>query len=463
MSKNSDAIVAELRALIEKSKGEKLSQPDEQRGAQLFRDLIQAGGKAQVAAFELLTDLPWFVPVSGTVEAWPGISPARKKTFLAALRQLTSEAGRRARLSIARGLYKVDPDAAFKVLSGTLGEMRQNSGLEPKDRQIVFNVLVGKNKPWLLQLDLATIKPAEAKLFAQVALECAGFASPPSAINLIQWAKPYATLSDLSEPAQSELAKTFRKWSSRWRKQLSEEPLPSPIAEAVQVREPVQTNREAPTHHPSPGTPTEERHSAKGALRNEPEQHIAKPHVRKKSVDQRPHREKNHQIRKVDPSSATRAGSDIPELLGQLEVQFHQLKSELQTVKDQLKQNHPRKAEAPIPPSKEVDKLRQDNQRLAGMIEELRTTLRDLTEKDFEHAVSRRADTETPVTDPLEQFKSLLSLRLRDQITNFQAINRERHIDALPVLLENLLTTLEQHGIDLSSIEEVPAPARKRF
>ena len=56
-------------------------------------------------------------------------------------------------------------------------------------------------------------------------------------------------------------------------------------------------------------------------------------------------------------------------------------------------------------------------------------TLNDLASQNFDQAVSSKADTEAPVTDPVEQYKALLTLRLREQIVNFQTLNRENHTD----------------------------------
>ena len=62
------------------------------------------------------------------------------------------------------------------------------------------------------------------------------------------------------------------------------------------------------------------------------------------------------------------------------------------------------------------------------------------------------------MTDPVDQFKSFLTLKVREQIVNFQTLNRENNVDALPLLLDNILRTLQEGGIDLENIE---APPRK--
>ena len=116
-----------------------------------------------------------------------------------------------------------------------------------------------------------------------------------------------------------------------------------------------------------------------------------------------------------------------------------------------------------IETGKEVGKLREENARLTETVTALRETLSDLASENFDQAVSRRIDTGEPVTDPVEQYKSLLTLRIREQIVNFQTLNRENNVDALPLLLDNILRTLQESGIDLENIETPPPQARRRY
>ena len=150
MAKNFQPLIDELRVIIENSRIGRLSSADEQKGAALFKELVTSGGKPLSSALELLGDLPWFVPVNGALEAWPQLTPAKQRSFFAALKPLESEASRRMRLSIARGLHKLDPSSALKLIVATLQSLRTETGLDPKDRQIFYSVLIGKNKPWLV-------------------------------------------------------------------------------------------------------------------------------------------------------------------------------------------------------------------------------------------------------------------------------------------------------------------------
>jgi archaellum component FlaC len=161
-----------------------------------------------------------------------------------------------------------------------------------------------------------------------------------------------------------------------------------------------------------------------------------------------------------------RRGSDISDLLRQIDSHFQGLRNELQTVRNQLKQSSPQSRQiesAPAGISKEIAKLREENSQLAETVRQLRETLSELATEDFEEAVSRKADTDSPVTDPLEQYKSLITLRLREQIVNFQELNPDKHVDGLPLLLDNILRTLLENGVDLTNIETPPTTAKRRY
>jgi hypothetical protein len=463
MPKNFQPLIDELRIIIENSRNGRLSPADEQKGAALFKELVMSGGKALSGALELLGDLPWFVPVNGALEAWPQLSPAKQRNFLAALKPLESDASRRMRLSIARGLHKIDASSALRLIVATLQSLRTENGLESKDRQIFSSVLIGKNKPWLLQLDLKSLKPSEAQLLALTAIECSASANPPSVVSVIQWAKPFQPLSAIPEPVQQELAKTLGKWSSRWQKQLAEQDLPPFLSEIIQAKlakAPNQPQEQRPprvarSHPPEPAQHPRQplRHPQVHQPGKSPSSPV-NPDQSEKMYRQRP--VPNHQ----------RPIPDLSDLLKEVEAHFNYLREELQTARNQLRQTHlPAKSTDthPVETGKEVGKLREENARLTETVRALRETLNDLASQNFDQAVSRKADTEAPVTDPVEQYKSLLTLKLREQIVNFQTLNRDNHVDAIPLLLDNILRTLQESGIDLENIEPPPPPARRRY
>lgn len=466
MPKNFQPLIDELRIIIENSRKGRLSPADEQKGAALFKEFVMSGGKALSGALELLGDLPWFVPVNGALEAWPQLSPIKQRNFLAALKPLESDASRRMRLSIARGLHKIDASAALKLIVATLQSLRTENGLEPKDRQIFFSVLIGKNKPWLLQLDLKSLKPSEAQLLALTAIECSASASPPSVVAVIQWAKPFQPLNTIPEPVQQELAKTFGKWNPRWQKQLAGQELPPILSEVIKAKltkVPNQlleqrTGAVARTHSPEPL-----QHS--GQHSRHPQVHQPrKSHPLAVDTNQP---EKSYRQKSEKPlPNHQRPIPDLSDLLKEVEAHFNLLREELQFVKNQLRQSQiPAKQTDThsTETGKEVGKLREENARLTETVRVLRETLNDLASQNFDQAVSRKADTEAPVTDPVEQYKSFLTLKLREQIVNFQTLNRENHVDGIPLLLDNILRTLQESGIDLENIEAPPPQARRRY
>ena len=472
MSKNFQPIIDELRNLIETSRNNRLTPAEEQKEATLFKVLITTGGKALSGVLELIGDLPWFIPVNGILEAWPELTPTKQRNFLSALKLLEFEAARRIRFSIARGLYRVDPASALKLLVTTLQTNRTENGLELRDRQVFCNVLIGKNKPWLLQIDLKVLKPADGKLLALTAIEASAGANPPAAMAVIQWAKSLQPLIDLPEPVQQELAKSFRKWSGRWQKELAGEELPPVLNEAVQAKLAKAAQEtfleRQPERQPTPYLKGE-------APAPEPQPQQQQPYPKRspcsgippnQEQNSRQQRSKGQRQEKPAPQSQRR-GSDISDLLKQIESQFRDLRTELQTVKNQLKQTPSQPKQRDSAPYKgsnrEIAELREENAQLAETVRQLRETLSELAAEDFEEAISRKADTNAPVTDPLEQYKSLLTLRLREQIVNFQELNWEKHVDGLPLLLDNLLHTLQENDIDLTNIEAPSPPVKRRY
>ena len=469
MAKNFQPLIDELRIVIENSRTGRLSPADEQKGAALFKDLVMSGGKPLSSALELLGDLPWFVPVNGALEAWPQLTPAKQRAFFAALKPLESEASRRMRLSIARGLHKLDPTSAVKLIAATLQNLRTETGLDLKDRQIFYSVLIGKNKPWLLQLDLKSLRPAEAKLLALSAIECAVTANPPAAVAVIQWAKPFQPLTTLPEPLQHELAKSFKKWSSRWQKQLEEADLPPILNEILQTKfsKPAEERPDAPIQEsPRPLNTHESVQHPHQQNRRRPQQQQSRSQATGPGPSENRHeKSQRHRLERPAPSAQT-SGPDVSDLLKQIQAQFNDLRGELLNARNQALRAYQPPKQGEVHGSetnKEFGKLREENERLKEAVSALRETLSDLASHNFDEAVSRRADTGAPVTDPVEQYKSLLTLRVREQIVNFQSLNREQNVDALPLLLDNILRTLQERGIDLENIETPPPQARRKY
>jgi hypothetical protein len=443
MQKDFDPLLNELRTIADRSKNSRLTAEEEQKGVELVRDLLSAGGKTLTRTLELFGSLPWFIPVNGTIAAWPKLSQAKRRAYLAALKDLQSDPSTRIKFSLARGLYKVDSNAGTKLILETISAIRAEKGLDPKDRRAFFNVLLGKGKPWLSQIELKTLKQGDAELLTIAAIECAVGAGPASTIPVVEWAKAAHLLDQLPESVQQEFAAAVRKWNVRWRKRLDREGLPPIIAAAVQVKDGDTRDKQRP--------PTQQSRSS------------AEPPAPKTT------RAEETRPQTKQPEKQPAQKNEIAHLLKQLEVHFQNLRNDLQAAKNQLiqAQQNPKQLRK-LPPAEEstqdeVDQLRHENARLSETVKQLQETLSDLANEDFDHAVSRKADTEEPVTDALEQFKSLLGLRLRERLADFQRLNPQQHVDGLPLLLETLLQTLQENGIDLSNLETPVTEVRKRY
>lgn len=451
--------------MTEKAKAGRLAAADEQAGASSFRDLVLGGGKSLAAALDLLNELPWYIPVNGTVDAWAQLTPARKRSFLAALRPLQTEVALRMRLSIARGLFKVDPESTLKLIVSTLGEMHKSGNLQGRDRSAVANVLIGKTKPWLFQLDLSKLKAADAKLIAVCALEACTAASPPAAFSVIEWAKPYAEVSALNGEARSELTRGLAKWAGRWQRQIAKLDLPDDVRAQVGAVKSSPPQPAAPDSASGTPAPVPTPSADPDAL--PPAQSQAPPSRGKASKPEAPrHAARPAPAQKTPQRPAVKDNLAISELLRQVEHRFEQVKGELHAARQQLRNLTPVNGSSggsPPAHSSELHKLREENSRLTEEVQQLRSTLDELAADRFDVAISRRADTGQPENDPLSQYQSLLTLKLRDEIMRFQALNRENHLDGLPLLLENVINVLEAHGIDLSNIQPPPAPAKRRY
>jgi hypothetical protein len=286
------------------------------------------------------------------------------------------------------------------------------------------------------------------------AIECSVGANPPSAVAVMKWARPWQPLTALPDWLQQELARTFRKWSSRWQKQLPLEDLPPLIQEALA---------------PKLAKPTESADQSGPAAR--PQESAREPrqppthqqrHYPAKSVDSgRP--DKRSEKTQAPPQKAI---PEVAELLRHLQSHFNDLRDELETARKRLERTQPipkPKEPHPIEAGRELTKLRDENAQLNETITQLRETLSELANDNFNEAISRKVDTDQPITDPVEQYKSLLTLRIREQIVNFQILNPEHRSDGLPLLLDNIFRTLQESGIDLTNIEPPSPPIRRRY
>ncbi len=221
----------------------RMSPANETHTSDLLR-LALLGGKPEINdALDAISKIPWPISVTGLNAAWSEMKPYGRRLFVTGMKGplFEGEIGRRIRLSLTRGLVKVDEPQAAKWASAIAAEMLGEDGvLTTRDRQSFFNVLVGKGKPWLLRLALDGLKDSEvAPLLAAAVSTIFGGGCPPfTQSNLLQWLIKTDKIQLLGERSQQTIVQSIKKWPGRLLRDFRTLPatLPEVIAAAFAER-----------------------------------------------------------------------------------------------------------------------------------------------------------------------------------------------------------------------------------
>jgi hypothetical protein len=162
----------ELVTLAARAKSTRLSPGDEERAIALLKESMLDGKNGIARVLESLSNFSWLVAVRGVETVWSELKPAARTQFLKGLADQESEGARRIRLSLARALFKQDVQVAIKIAAAVAKQMVKNGGetISGSDAQIFSNVFIGKAKPWVAQLSLNELKPAEADAIVRCAI-----------------------------------------------------------------------------------------------------------------------------------------------------------------------------------------------------------------------------------------------------------------------------------------------------
>lgn len=210
-----------------RSQRARLSLEEEALAGTLLKGIL-LGGRAEVArAIKIIPSLPWIITVQGTAAAWPEMKPSFRSQLLAGLAKSEDEGAARVRLSLARGLFKVDSAATMKLILLTLKVMRDKSTglLMGKGAPLFANVLIGRGKAWALQLPTSDLKPAELDLLINAALHAAFHApqAPITQLSILRWAGAMDRLSGRPEALTQLITRGIAKWSGKWQHSLRKE------------------------------------------------------------------------------------------------------------------------------------------------------------------------------------------------------------------------------------------------
>jgi len=477
-AKGIDPLLPEaLKALAEASRAQRLPASEEERAAGMLKTLLTGGRAGITAAIEPLVALPWIVSVHAASDVWPSLSAPMRRHLLTSLGKEESEPARRLRLSLARALFKLDPATGLKLAATTAAELKEpeTGAYSAKHRQIFFNVLIGKGKPWLLQFPLAELKGAEADALLHGAIETFPLCVPLSQLSILRWAHGADRLKKLAPGDMETVAQSVRRWNAKLQRQLKAEvdPLPESIAavlkpEALQPApepqpgakptEPDTTATTPAAEGEEPGeTPRPPRSKAGKERSKAPEapaapesqeapespEHAERPEraeraerAERNERSERPERARDDR-REERRDDRGRKPFDFKETVRGLESYVAGLRSELEQTKAQLRRREEdlkrggggrgsrAAAEgggAPV----DVEALQRHNIRLESMVDSLRHQLEDLAAHHEAVAESRGLHSETPLPEgSAEQLQSLLSIKLQESYITYLAMRAE--------------------------------------
>ena len=474
-----------LKGLLESAKGTRLSVADEEQALAVLKQTLGEGKKGLAVSLEALTILPWSLGVKAVTEAWPELKPTTRRQFLAALAKLDSDQGKRMRLSIARGLFPIEQPVALKLILGFCSELDPAEG---KDRQHFTNVLIGKTKPWILNIPLTGLKPAETTALLKFTLAASQQTPAFTQIWILGWLAQAGLLEKLNEEQITTIATAAKRWQPRWQKELQKTvpALPAPIEEAIksappepqqsqkpaqaskksgrsekperkQGERPAQTqNSHASQNSHGPSEPTQEPEGAQETTASEwqpkasaPAEQKPQPHQsQNRQQPQRGGTQQQGQQRERERERGP-ASFDLQRNLGEIQSYINSLKAEIQQLKGQMRQREPRRAEQKereLPTSEELETLRRHNAQLEDTAAQLR--------RDIEELISDHEDRASTLgsSDEIQQFKALLGVKLGKDYFDFEALRRESATEVvrrhLGDLLSHIFEVLKTEGVE---------------
>ena len=476
----------ELGQLAEAASKARLSPAEEERLTALLKESILGGRAAVSRAIDVLPKVPWIVGVRAVEQTWPDLTAGFRTQLLAGLAKDESDAARRMRLSLARALFKLDVPLAVKTALGALKDMRDKDtgGLAPKNAQIISNVLVGRGKPWLAQLPLDELKPAEIDLLVHTAvLTVFSMPHPPvTQLGVLKWAHEAGRLDKLPDPPLATALAGIGRWSAKWQKALRKE-LPGLPEAIVAVLKPAPSTEDAPTGAAGEegGAETDEEPGDKTEAGDEgDDERVEAPKKERPVYEPRPQRApeaaepREREPQKERPvytprhaGSGSVRGFNLGETLKGIEAHVQSLRNELATAQAKLRQkeNRPRRAEklgAIIEGEPTPEELARLNLQLEGRNKELEERINDLTQHSEDLAASVGAMSDEPVSDQAAQLRTLLGLKLREDFADFLALEQESHDLVVQqhyrTIISHVFEVLREVQIPLETPREESAP-----
>ncbi len=457
----------QLSNLVEEAKKQRLSPAKEDQAVSLIKELLLTGRVGIQQALEAAVQLSWSIGVKALSETWPNLKDSARRLIVTSLNHHKNEQGRRIRMSVARGLFPIDPRVTLKMLASVCDELLNANPetITNKDRQSFSNVFIGKGKPWLHHLELSGLRPGEATKIVQ----CAAGAcfprevSPFTQICLLRWINGTGRFAKLPKETLKMIAQGVQRWPTKFRRELARDipQVPDLVREAMGLMEesdaeliPEGSDSKDPENsatksEAAPSTDVEETPKPLGSP--------AKTRTRNKTAGV------------GSPGKGgfdfTRSIQEIQRYVSGLENELAETKERIRRASDSTKRSR-RSGRGEEPHSgeeleKELESLRRYNAQLEDRVDDLRHQLTEFAADQEEIASSLRAGSDDPITDAKEQYRIMLGVKLRQDVEEFQAVEREPEDEVFRehyrILLKSVFETLAECGVDLRRTETTVA------
>lgn len=488
-----------LEDFAERARRSRLPVEDEVHAANLLKAIL-LGGRAEVArAIGVIAVLPWIITVQGTAAAWPEMKLSFRSQLLAGLAKAQNEGAARVRLSLARGLYKVDAAASIKLILLTLKVLRDKETglLSGKGAPLFANVLIGRGKAWVLQIPTTEMKPAELELLVNSALHGAFHApqAPITQLSILRWAGTLGKLATLPAALDQMISKSLSRWSGKWQNALRKEVLNFPeswleVLKPVPQQEPVAQeqphtdvapveNHEGPSaqdeHNDREEEDEDEAENEEDSDRDSEDPRPVRPqrpvYVSKTVPSQnQPYPRENTRDNTRDNSQQQQPRRGLPpqqfnlqDTLRQIEQYTNGLRNDLQLAQKQLRNRdedirRPRRVERSIGPIVPGDPSSEELARLNVQLEarnaELTARIEELTIDSEDRAASKGLITDTPAPDSDTQLRTLLAFKLKEDFDDFKALEEA----AKDLVVQQHYRSVLQHVFEILQLEGVQFP-----
>jgi hypothetical protein len=394
-----------------------------------------------------------------------------------------TDAARRFRLSLARGLHKLqDVATTLKIGAGVAKEMRdkETGAIASHNAQMFANVFIGKAKPWCAMLPLAELKNSEANALVHCAVVAAfTLPHPPvTQLGVIKWAAEAGRLADLDATALETLIKGVARWPGKWHNILRNEvaELPAAILEVLKPAEAVaaESTETGSRNGDEAEADSDEESNGDDAPPKPKERpvYISKTIPPKDSRDAQDNRApqggqggQGGRDRGTSPKSPQ---FNAGEALRQIDAHVAWLKAELKNAEakarprdDDSRRGRQRKPDAVVIEGEPtIEELARLNVQLESRIGELQIRLDDLAADSEARAASSGVLTDAAPPAPDVQLRSLLALKLQESYGDFLALEQEsRDLVARQhyrTLMREVFDVLRNEGVELTAPPEEP-------